>query len=183
LSLKHILLGILAEPASGYQIKQYFNASLRHFWSAELAQVYPTLHKLEQKGMLQSHLAPPTKGPPQRIYSRTEKGADELFNWLEEPISGSERFTYLAQVYFLAQNQSPESAEKFFQSLLKQFQQRLGTLQQILDQWQSEIPGIPEILEDQDLYPYMTLTLGLARNQATVQWCQQSLELIQRRKS
>jgi len=38
MSLKHILLGILEEPHSGYEIKLEFERVFKHFWSAELAQ-------------------------------------------------------------------------------------------------------------------------------------------------
>ena len=36
--LEHILLGTLARPASGYDLKAGFESSARHFWYAELQQ-------------------------------------------------------------------------------------------------------------------------------------------------
>lgn len=74
MSLEHILLGLLREPATGYDIKNAFSASVRHFWSAELSQIYPTLKRLEQRRMLRSRLEPSPKGPNRRVYTLTEEG-------------------------------------------------------------------------------------------------------------
>ena len=54
MSLDHILLGLLREPATGYDLGNAFSENVRHFWSAELSQIYPTLKRLEQRGMLRS---------------------------------------------------------------------------------------------------------------------------------
>ncbi|MYK68861.1 MAG: PadR family transcriptional regulator, partial [Gammaproteobacteria bacterium] len=43
MSLDHILLGLLRDPATGYDLKSAFSERIRHFWSAELSQIYPAL--------------------------------------------------------------------------------------------------------------------------------------------
>ena len=40
MSLDHILLGLLREPATGYDLGNAFSENVRHFWSAELSQIY-----------------------------------------------------------------------------------------------------------------------------------------------
>ena len=50
MSLDHILLGLLREPATGYDLGNAFSENVRHFWSAELSQIYPALKRLEQRG-------------------------------------------------------------------------------------------------------------------------------------
>ena len=48
MSLKHALLGLLThQPMTGYELKQFFDSSIQHFWNAELSQIYPTLKSLE----------------------------------------------------------------------------------------------------------------------------------------
>ena len=37
MSLEHILLGLLREPASGYDLKAIFDERIQHFWAAELS--------------------------------------------------------------------------------------------------------------------------------------------------
>ncbi len=102
MSLDHILFGLLREPATGYDLKNAFSENARHFWSAELSQIYPTFKRLEGQGMLRNRLEPSPKGPKRRVYSRTEKGRAELLQWLlRGPVVGTERSAYLAQLYFM----------------------------------------------------------------------------------
>lgn len=46
MNLPHILLGMLPEPRSGYDLKQEFSHSLQHFWHARRSQIYPTPKRL-----------------------------------------------------------------------------------------------------------------------------------------
>jgi len=52
MSLRHIMLGMLREPHSGYDLKKGFDRSLRNFWRAELSQIYPLLQKMDDEGLL-----------------------------------------------------------------------------------------------------------------------------------
>ena len=82
MSLQHILLGMLEQPASGYDLKQAFEQQQAHYWSANLAQIYPTLNRMEEKGLLASAEQPSPKGPPRRVYRRTSAGREALVDWL-----------------------------------------------------------------------------------------------------
>ena len=62
MSLPHLLLGLLAEPASGYDLKKSFGQTVGHFWSAELSQIYPALGRLEDDGLLRSERVGSAKG-------------------------------------------------------------------------------------------------------------------------
>ena len=102
MSLDHILLGMLRQPSTGYDIKNRFKNDIRVFWSAELSQIYPTLKRLEKNGWLRSRTEPSPKGPARRVYRPTAAGRAELTRWLRSgPILGSERFAYLAQLFFM----------------------------------------------------------------------------------
>ena len=57
MSLKHALLGILGHgQMTGYELKQFFDSSVQHFWNAELSQIYPTLKSLEEGGFVAMHV-------------------------------------------------------------------------------------------------------------------------------
>ncbi|MDJ0653746.1 MAG: PadR family transcriptional regulator [Xanthomonadales bacterium] len=182
MSLQHILLGLLARPSSGYQIKQEFNQSLRHFWFADLAQIYPTLHRMEKQGLVVSETRPSDKGPPQRIYTRTEDGRAELREWLlNGPETGRERFAYLAQVFFLADELGTPEVESFFEKLTAYFEQRVATLEAIEQHWVEAENCQPGEFPDEEFYPWLTLSLGKVRNLATLDWCRQTLDDIRAR--
>ena len=96
MSLPHLLLGMLAEPASGYDLKRSFEGSIRYFWSAELSQIYPALKRLEGDGLLASTVEESTEGPERRVYHRTAQGRAALRDWLSDgPIVRQERLAYL----------------------------------------------------------------------------------------
>ena len=99
MSLEHILLSLLDQPASGYDLKREFEAGAATFWPAQLSQVYPTLKRLEARGLLESKSQSSNKGPERRTYVRTETGRQELERWLRSsPQVGRERFAYLGQL-------------------------------------------------------------------------------------
>ena len=82
MSLRHLLLGLLESPASGYDLKKQFDQSLRNFWHAELSQIYPQLQKLEDEGFVSSRHEDSPSGPPRRVYRRSARGRRELLDWL-----------------------------------------------------------------------------------------------------
>ena len=69
-SLQHILLGILQEPKSGYDVKKLFDEIFSNFWAAELSQIYPQLKKLSEKGKLSVTEEESAKGPNKKVKKR-----------------------------------------------------------------------------------------------------------------
>ena len=68
MNLDSILLAMLTEPATGYELKTAFDQSASHFWPAELSQIYRTLKRLEEAGRLKSRSEPSDRGPDRRVY-------------------------------------------------------------------------------------------------------------------
>ena len=59
--LSHAILGFLDyQPMSGYDLKKYFDQSVAHFWSATQSHIYKALENLENDGMVESELIPPS---------------------------------------------------------------------------------------------------------------------------
>ena len=50
MSVEMILLGLLREPASGYELKRFFDLGIRHFWAAEISQIYSALKRQARAG-------------------------------------------------------------------------------------------------------------------------------------
>lgn len=184
MSLKHILLGMLAEPHSGYDLKKEFDESLRNFWHAELSQIYPQLQKLENDGLLTSRQQASSEGPPRRVYRRSAKGRRELLKWLRAgPQIGKERMSYLAQVYFLPEFDDPDEALTFMHALRDGIAARLAKLENIESEWSSCDPQYPDELPDNDFHAQLTLSLGLKRLAASLEWCDASINRMQARLS
>lgn len=183
MSLQFVLLGMLREPASGYDLKQRFQDSVRHFWAAELAQIYPLLARMEKQGLLRSHSVASEQGPPRRVYQRTRAGLEALADWLSQgPELRTERLSWLAQVFFLDQLK-PAQRIQFFQQLRRDFQQHLRELEAVQSGWQEADPNYPDGLEDADFFPQLTLRLGMMKYQTIIQWCDECLARIAARQN
>ncbi len=181
MSLSHILLGMLTSPGSGYDLKQYFGQSVRHFWYAELSQIYPALSRLEKEGLLSSERVSSEKGPNRKIYSRTHKGTEELRSWVAEgPVCRTERLAYLTQVFFL-DAVNTEQRVSFMQDLRADFADRLKELKAVEDNWSANDPRYPDELPDQDFYKQMTLRSGLMKYKTMMDWCDECLERMNKR--
>lgn len=179
MSLRHILLGLLEEPHSGYSIKLEFERVFKHFWSAELAQIYPALDRLEQDGLASSKQQVSEKGPARRIYSRNAKGSRELKKWLAEgPTVGKDRIHYLAQVFFLS-DLNTQQRLAYFEKLKAHFIEELDELKSIEEHWQLEAPGYPDKLGDEAQCQQFTLRSGLGKIAANIEWCDDCIAVIE----
>ncbi len=184
MSLRHIMLGMLREPHSGYDIKKTFEKSLRSFWRAELSQIYPLLQKMEGEGLLTSKAGASEIGPTRRVYARSPKGRQELQSWLlGGPVVGTERIGYLAQTYFLANLRDDDKAIEFMQELRSHMCDWLATLEAAEQEWRDNDPRYPDELPDEAFYPQLTLDMGLIKVRANVEWCDRSIERIRARKA
>lgn len=83
---RYAILGRLAQqPASGYEIKQYFDSGIAGFWKENYGHIYPMLHQMALDGdvAVQETAA---NGRRRLVYSITDRGLAELQSWLEQPI-------------------------------------------------------------------------------------------------
>ena len=183
MSLQHILLGMLHRPASGYDLKQDFEKQLRHYWSADLAQIYPTLKRMESKGLLSSHREPSSQGPPRKIYQRTDAGIAALHDWLTTgPEVHTDRLSWLAQVGFL-ETLNYEDQHTFLSDLRDEFIRHREELLAIEANWQQEDPTFPDQLNSQDFFAHCTLRLGVMKYATIVDWCEQCIARLEARKT
>ncbi|KAB1144718.1 PadR family transcriptional regulator [Streptomyces luteolifulvus] len=84
------LLALLAkEPAHGYQLKQSlertFGAAYPH---PNIGQIYVTLGRLEQSGLIQGQDVNQSSRPNKRVYEITEDGREYLAGWFAKPTDG-----------------------------------------------------------------------------------------------
>ena len=64
MSVRYGILALLAEaPSHGYQLKSAFERRTGNQWLLNIGQVYTTIQRLEQKGLVRSRTGEPT---PQR---------------------------------------------------------------------------------------------------------------------
>ena len=182
MSLKHILLGLLREPGTGYDLKSVFDERISHFWSAEFGQIYPTLNRLEERGLLESRVEPSEKGPNRRVYTLTGEGRQELLRWLNSgPAVGAERFGYLAQLYFMDALGDLHETRAFMTALKGRLNEWLGRLEAIETAVTTAHGNAPERYSDGGFHQFATLRMGILSIGSKVRWCDETLAAIDRR--
>src|SRR5207248_2409531 len=83
MSIKHAILGLLAGgPAHGYALKAAFERDVAPRTSLNYGQVYTTLARLEEAGMVAPEVVEQEKQRDKQVYALTEAGRKELHEWL-----------------------------------------------------------------------------------------------------
>ena len=183
MSLPHILLGLCREPSSGYDLKSVFDVAIRHFWAAELSQIYPTLRRLERDGLLESRIEPSSRGPERRVYRSTQAGRAALREWLVGgPDFRDERSVFAAQVFLLGELGSPDDSEAFIRRLREAFVERSAALAAVEDSADEDLAASPAELDHEEFHHQLTLRMGIHVFGARIAWCDEALRLLAERK-
>jgi DNA-binding PadR family transcriptional regulator len=89
MSVRHALLGLLAQrPRHGYELHAAFEAVVggEQNWDVKPAQIYTTLARLEEGGLVVKEAIEQEAGPEKRIYAITEVGRAELDIWFDRGV-------------------------------------------------------------------------------------------------
>lgn len=86
--LKYIILGLLAhQELAGYDIKKLFEEELGDFWYSNHSQIYPELRRMEEDGLIGSHIELVGKKLEKKFYQITTAGEKLLADWMAEPLN------------------------------------------------------------------------------------------------
>ena len=88
--MRQPLLALLAkEPAHGYELKLALEQTFGQAYpSPNIGQVYITLKRLEQDGLVRSQDVAQSTRPNKRVYELTPAGREALSAWVGEPSDG-----------------------------------------------------------------------------------------------
>ena len=174
MSLKHAILGILrSQPMSGYELKtRSFDRTVAHFWSADQAQIYRTLDRLREEGLVTEDLVVQEDRPNKKVYRLTLAGEAELLQWLATPQQDPPlREPFLIQIFF--GDALPRAR------LLEVLREKLEERRQILaglaaiDIPQPEEPSLGLLLQGS------TRELGIAYERAAIRWLERLIRQIE----
>lgn len=177
MSLDYAILGILNYmPFTGYDLKKVFDNSIRHFWPANQTQIYRTLNRLAEQGMVEMEVIEQTEHPDRKVYHITNAGRDDLRNWLvtSKPIE-TNRNPRLMQVFFAGQL-SDEEILHIFEGLASHV--RAGLRQ--YDSIPNNIEAYNNTVgSEREFYFWMlTLEAGKAVARANLDWLESVIERI-----
>jgi DNA-binding PadR family transcriptional regulator len=104
----HALLGLLRlGPRHGYELAPYFmsDGTLGLVCTLGVSRLYALLHTLEELGLVHAESSVVSGGPPRKVFSLTEAGANAFEEWLDHPIRRLRqiRQDFLLKLYFSQQ--------------------------------------------------------------------------------
>lgn len=170
MSLDYAILGFLqSADLSGYDLKrQCFDYDVAHFWTADQAQVYRTLDRLEARGDVSVTPKRQRNKPDRRVYSITGDGRDRLREWAEEPHPlPPYRDPFLIQIRF------SDSLDD--ESIIRNLRSRRDLHQDRLDVLRHRAADLGTDTRETRL-ARMTLDAAIAHERASIDWLDQSLE-------
>lgn len=177
MSLSHTLLGLLSyKPMTGYQIKQYFESSINHFWNAHMSQIYRELNRMEKEGWLTFQIEPQTGKPDKKIYAITQNGTAAFMRWLQDFPESSEETTrseFLARVFFASRINLTDLEYELRRFLRKQHDQ-LNAYREIEDYIRKQ----QESGDGEALFWHMTLRRGIKSVESDIEWAEECLQVV-----
>ncbi|MBW5422488.1 PadR family transcriptional regulator [Streptomyces sp. BG9H] len=88
MALEHaILVSLLEQPGSGYELARRFERSIGYFWTATHQQIYRVLKRMEGDSWIDAREVAQQTRPDKKEYSVTALGRSVLAQWLHEPIA------------------------------------------------------------------------------------------------
>lgn len=102
MDVKTVCLGMLTSgPATGYDLKKFFESSFGHFFPAGYGSIYPALSSLAEQGLVQCEEIAQEGKPDRKVYSITEAGEQELATALDNRTPAHRiRSEFLATLFF-----------------------------------------------------------------------------------
>jgi DNA-binding PadR family transcriptional regulator len=164
---------------TGYELKQFFDSTIRHFWNAELSQIYPTLKSLEEQGLLEKHVEVQETRPNRKVYEITDAGRGELQRWVREPMLPADlRDPFMIKVFF----GTALPAEDMLVLLRRQKEEQQKVLafdETVMRQRIGHAQEHEKYSTRHALYWTLTLEMSMAYRRAYAQWCDESMRLLE----
>ena len=180
MSLKHALLGLLVyRPMTGYELKQFFDSTVQHFWNAELSQIYPTLKSIEENGWVEKHIEVQESRPNRKVYEITDPGRDEFLRWVREPMLPADmRDAFMIKVFF-GTEMPVEDMLVLMRRQMEEHQMELAFSDTVLRQRIREACEHEEYTPKHALYWSLTLEMAMSYRRAYIEWCEKSMKMLE----
>ena len=165
--LKYTILGLVnRESTSGYDIAKTFNDSVSNFWNAKHSQIYPELKKLVEEGLVEYRIEIQGEKLEKKIYSITEKGRKEFFNWLytDEGLPPQQKDAFRLRMYF-NENISGEQMRRMLNAQCAHRWERLLELEKMNE----DFPPRKQMTQVQ-FSDHLLVHGGILRERAYIEW-------------
>lgn len=177
MSLAHaILVCLVDESMTGYELAKRFDSSVGFFWRANHQQIYRELTLLSEKAYVKGKLVNQIGKPNKTVFSVTKAGKDELWKWSQEstpPASIKEEL--MLKFYALSAVDTKALAEQLVQRMAGH-RERLELYQQILNKSYKDASSLDLAATGR----LLGLKAGLSLERNWIVWCTEALEELKR---
>ncbi len=165
---EQILLAHIGQtPSSGYELKRFFRTTPAAVYQPSGGALYPALHRLEQRGLLQAEEA--TSGRrSRRVYRTTATGRMTTRRWVFEPVDptsvGRDLGLHLMRFVFMERILSPTEVHAFLMTLANALEAFLEGMERYVAT--NTPPGH---------HPRLALEHGIAVHRASLSWAKSAM--------
>jgi PadR family transcriptional regulator AphA len=169
------VLGMLTlRPMSGYDIRKAIQQSIAHIWSESFGQIYPTLRKLVDRGLVQARAGGPQGKRDRQVYALTAKGRAHLAQWLAQPAQSQPVRNELLLKLFFARHMPPEAALQHVRKFRREQEQYLDLYAQIDSRLRTEYSTHADLK-----FWLIALNYGRRGVEALLKWCDETLAVLE----
>lgn len=163
---------------TGYELKQFFDSSVQHFWNAELSQIYPTLKSLEDSGFVEKHVEVQESRPNRKVYELAERGREEFLRWVRAPQPPADlRDAFMIKVFF--GTEAPvEDMLVLLRRQMEEQQMVLGFSETVLRDRIKHATD-EQFTSKHQLYWTLTLDMATAYRRAYIEWCERAMQMLE----
>jgi DNA-binding PadR family transcriptional regulator len=176
------LLGLIAEvpEVSGYDIMKIFDLSMAHYWHVHPTQIYPTLDRMEEFGLIKRRNVVQRTRPNKRLYTITPAGERVLVDWLESPFEGINlKHPPLLRCRFLG-NLGADGALAVLEEERRSWAIHLRRYRGLERNYFADGNGYSDVNK---MFSMFTLRRGIDWMQENIRWCEWAIGEIERNRA
>ncbi len=179
MSLKHALLGFLNyQSMTGYQLKKHLDESISNFWNSSLSQIYPTLNQMCDQGLLTVEVLQQDCAPNAKVYHITDKGKEELYKWLAEPIEFENIRSALLVKLFFGSNIDKSQVLFLLEQTMTHASNDLKLSQESKKHLEEDHLSVDN-MKTEAFFWALTADYGIKHSEAVIAWCEECVRKIQ----
>jgi len=172
-TLQYILLGLLSQQdLTGYDIKKIFEQEVGDFWNAQHSQIYPELRKMEEAGLIDSHMDTAGTRLKKKYYHLAPSGQSLLQEWLQQPLGNlaPTRDEFTMKLYLIRSREDP-LLPQLFREDIRRHEEHLAHLKL---RWQLLFPTTEA--QEKNFGHALILQEAIQRESRKLEWEKSQLE-------
>ncbi|HJD80713.1 PadR family transcriptional regulator [Kitasatospora aureofaciens] len=180
MALEHaILVSLLEQPGSGYELARRFDRSIGRFWTATHQQIYRVLRRMEADGWVAAEEVAQDGRPDKKVYSAAGPGRAALAEWLREPVEPETVRHELAVKIRAAAFDDPAALTVLISEVERHRESHSALLARYLHGEQRDFPDLGALDVQQELQ-HVVLRGGIEFERMNLAWLDDVLTTLRR---